>query len=396
MESITIGEIADIYSGYAFRSKDLYDEPIGIPVIKIGNLVGSEVDYSTTQYIQKQHALNIQEKYYLKDKDILIAMTGQGSVGRVSQLRKKNPDDVLLLNQRVGRIVVDPQKADRDFIFFLLSSKYYQDYLFSAGYGSGQPNLSPDTIKNVTIPNIELNQQKRISSILSAINDKIETNKVINQNLYDQLTVYYKHLFSNQSEIITIGDLSINVFSGGTPSTSNETYWNGDYYWLSSGETSDRFIPSTIKTITTAGIENSSTRKAEKYDIVIASAGQGHTRGQTSMLLTDSYVNQSIIVVHASKEYLPFLFWNISNRYEELRVISNSNSIRGSLTTKMINSLSISKVSNKDIRTFSEYAWPIIYSIENNTLENIRLTSMRNVLLPKLMSGELDVSKVEV
>ncbi len=194
----------------------------------------------------------------------------------------------------------------------------------------------------------------------------------------------------------SVGELAGSIFSGGIPSTSNETYWNGQHNWLSSGETCDRFIVSTIKTITDAGVSNSSTRKANEYDIVIASAGQGHTRGQASMLLTDTYVNQSIIVVHAASDYLPYLFWNIANRYEELRVISNSNSIRGSLTTKMIGSLSIPKANITRIQQFSDYAWPIIKAVENNLHENRRLAVMRDTLLPRLMSGELDVSALDL
>ena len=210
------------------------------------------------------------------------------------------------------------------------------------------------------------------------------------------MTSYYKHLFSAITPSTSVGELVDSIFSGGTPSTSNEAYWNGDHYWLSSGETSECFIVSTIKTITDAGASNSSTRKANKYDIVIASAGQGHTRGQTSMLLTDTYVNQSIIVVHAAPDYLPYLFWNIANRYEELRVISNSNSIRGSLTTKMIGSLSIPKADITQIRQFSDYAWPIVKAVENNLHENRRLAVMRDTLLPRLMSGELDVSALDL
>ena len=118
--------------------------------------------------------------------------------------------------------------------------------------------------------------------------------------------------------------------------TSNAAYWNGTFGWFSSGETRNRFVISTEKTITQAGIDNSSTKLATKYDIVMASAGQGFTRGQTSMLLIDTYVNQSVIVIKSERNILPYLFWNLVNRYDELRAISDSSSIRGSLTTKMI------------------------------------------------------------
>ena len=287
--------------------------------------------------------------------------------------------------------------TDPDFVYYLIISSIVRGPAVKSMVGSsGRQRVQTDVIQNLEIAFPELSEQKKIAGILKAFDDKIALNNKINENLYEQLTSYYKHLFSAITPSTSVGELVDSIFSGGTPSTSNEAYWNGDHYWLSSGETSERFIVSTIKTITDAGASNSSTRKANKYDIVIASAGQGHTRGQTSMLLTDTYVNQSIIVVHAAPDYLPYLFWNIANRYEELRVISNSNSIRGSLTTKMIGSLSIPKADITQIRQFSDYAWPIVKAVENNLHENRRLAVMRDTLLPQLMSGELDVSALDL
>ena len=286
---------------------------------------------------------------------------------------------------------------DTDYIFLYYLLKYNKDRIESLGSGTTFKEVSGSTMRGIEVfvPD-SIEEQRQIASVLSALDDKIEKNMEINDNLYEQVTTYYKHLFAGITSTTSVGEMADNIFSGGTPSTANEAYWNGDHYWLSSGETSNRFIVSTIKTITDEGITNSSTRKANKYDIAIASAGQGHTRGQTSMLLTETYVNQSIIVVHANGDYLPFLFWNIANRYEELRVISNSNSIRGSLTTKMISSLNIPKTEATRIKQFSDCAWPIIKTIENNLNENQRLTAIRDVLLPKLMSGELDVSNLDI
>ena len=208
--------------------------------------------------------------------------------------------------------------------------------------------------------------------------------------------VYYTSLFKYaECEMTTIGNYAKRIYSGGTPKTSNAEYWNGSFGWFSSGETRNRFVISTEKTITQNGINNSSTKLASKYDIVMASAGQGFTRGQTSMLLIDTYVNQSVIVIHADRNTLPYLFWNLSNRYEELRAISDSSSIRGSLTTKMLAGFEIQHVSNEALLAFADFAWPIISKIENNLLENERLATLRDSLLPKLMSGELDVSSLD-
>ena len=114
------------------------------------------------------------------------------------------------------------------------------------------------------------------------------------------------------------------------------------------------------------------------------------------MLLLDAYVNQSVIVIHADDRDLPYLFWNLANRYEELRAISDSSSIRGSLTTKMISAFEIPLADEGSLQSFADFAWSIIPQIENNLLENERLASLRDQLLPKLMSGEIDVSDIQL
>ena len=140
-----------------------------------------------------------------------------------------------------------------------------------------------------------------------------------------------------------IADLVEIIFSGGTPNTKVNEYWNGSLPWLSSGETKNRYINSTENTITESGAQNSSTRLALSGDVVMASAGQGYTRGQVSFLNIDTFINQSVIAIRANEKVLDkkFLFYNLSSRYEELRAISDSNSIRGSITTKMVKSMNI-------------------------------------------------------
>ena len=132
----------------------------------------------------------------------------------------------------------------------------------------------------------------------------------------------------------TLNDVCKRIYSGGTPSTSHPEYWDGDIQWLSSGETSQRFIYNTERKITQAGVDNSSTKKAEKGCTVIATAGQGYTRGQASFLMTDTYLNQSVIACQANTDYvLPlYLYYNLDNRYEELRQLSDGTSTRGGLS----------------------------------------------------------------
>ncbi|MBA2621622.1 MAG: restriction endonuclease subunit S [Acidobacteria bacterium] len=131
-------------SGYAFKSSDYRTS--GIPLIKIGNIqnrnvfVNADGDFISTKLLNDKVS-----KYLVKNKDVLIAMTGQGSVGRVGMLRTRNSEKILL-NQRVGKFICNEKDLNIDYLYFVLTSEKYQDLLFNTGAGSGQPNLS------VTIP----------------------------------------------------------------------------------------------------------------------------------------------------------------------------------------------------------------------------------------------------
>lgn len=279
------------------------------------------------------------------------------------------------------------------FIYYFLKTLGWEKFTSA----SAVPGINRNTVHKETICLPDIASQDKIASVLTTLDDKIEINEKINDNLYEMVNAYYISLFKgDEGEMTTVGNYAERIYSGGTPTTSNADYWNGTFGWFSSGETRNRFVISTEKTITQAGIDNSSTKLATKYDIVMASAGQGFTRGQTSMLLVDTYVNQSVIVIHSERNILPYLFWNLANRYDELRAISDSSSIRGSLTTKMIAAFEISLANEQSLQTFADFAWPVIPQIENNLLENERLTALRDSLLPKLMSGEIDVSDIQL
>lgn len=305
----------------------------------------------------------------------------------------------LLVSTGFTVVTVDTTIADPYFIYYYLTQSSVIESLQAIAEQSTStyPSIKPSDIEDIELDLPELETQKKIGSTLRMLDRKIALNEEINDNLYEIVNAYYTSLFKDvECEMTTIGNYAERIYSGGTPTTSNAAYWDGTFGWFSSGETRNRFVISTEKSITQTGIDNSSTKLASKHDIVMASAGQGFTRGQTSMLLIDTYVNQSVIVIHADRNILPYLFWNLANRYEELRAISDSSSIRGSLTTKMIAAFEIPCANNDVIQTFSGFAWAVIPQIENNLLENERLAALRDSLLPKLMTGEIDVSAIQL
>lgn len=362
-------------------------------VVRNNNIKNGRIDFSSPSYTDDEHYQQRIKRATPQGGDIII--TREAPMGEVGMI----PEGIVCcLGQRMVLLRANPDICDNYYLLYSLQSRYVQHQIsWSEGTGTTVSNLRIPHLEQLKIPYLPLSQQRQVSSVLRCLEEKIKHNRVINDNLYEMVNAYYTSLFKESDcEMTTVGNYAERIYSGGTPMTSNAAYWNGTFGWFSSGETRNRFVISTEKTITQAGIDNSSTKLATKYDIVMASAGQGFTRGQTSMLLIDTYVNQSVIVIKSEKNILPYLFWNLANRYDELRAISDSSSIRGSLTTKMIAAFEIPLANEQSLQAFADFAWSVIPQIENNLLENERLTALRDSLLPKLMSGEIDVSDIQL
>lgn len=367
----------------------------GVPVLNGSNLEGFSLSEKAFRYVTREKADSL-NKANAHRGDIVI--THRGTLGQIVFIPQDSRYDRYVISQSQFRVRCN-EKVLPEYLVYYFHTPIGQYKLLSNASQVGVPALArpSSTFQQIEVELPELSIQKRVVEIITTIQKKIKNNQELNDNLYEMVNAYYTSLFKDvECEMTTIDNYAERIYSGGTPATSNAAYWGGAFGWFSSGETRNRFVISTEKSITQTGIDNSSTKLAAKHDIVMASAGQGFTRGQTSMLLIDTYVNQSVIVIHADRNILPYLFWNLANRYEELRAISDSSSIRGSLTTKMIAAFEIPLANNDVIQTFSDFAWAVIPQIENNLLENERLAALRDSLLPKLMSGEIDVSAVQL
>lgn len=389
-----LGEITELVIDYRGKTP----KKLGGDWCKQGYRALSAKNIKTGRIVQAETIRYIDESLYrkwMKDEvqrgDILI--TSEAPFG---QIFFWDSDEKIVLSQRLFCVRIKPE-YDARFIYYYMTTPEFQSELDGRATGTTVIGLRQPELMKCIIRCPEIQEQKVIAAILSSIDAKIIANEKVNDNLYEMVNAYYTSLFKDvECEMTTIGNYAERIYSGGTPTTSNAAYWDGAFGWFSSGETRNRFVISTEKTITQAGIDNSSTKLAAKHDIVMASAGQGFTRGQTSMLLIDTYVNQSVIVIHAERNVLPYLFWNLANRYEELRAISDSSSIRGSLTTKMIAAFEIPLANEESLQAFADFSWSVIPQIENNLLENERLAALRDNLLPKLMSGEIDVSAIQL
>jgi len=175
-ELTTIGQYATVQGGYAFKSKD-FQQSGYLPVLKIKNVRHGYVEYSDCAYVNMDIALAC-EKWRTSYGDILISMTGSGPsapeslVGRVARVWESEP--TALINQRVGKLVLkEGQAIDKDFLFYVLTQKTSQEFLVSNATGSAnQVNISSATIESVPCPNITYRESHQISCFLNMLNQR--------------------------------------------------------------------------------------------------------------------------------------------------------------------------------------------------------------------------------
>ncbi|WP_394888443.1 restriction endonuclease subunit S [Mesorhizobium sp. AaZ16] len=358
-----------------------------------------------------------------------VVMTTEAPMGEVIQL--DNETAQFALGQRIVCMRGKAEKLDNTFLRYLLTSPMQQGILASYATGTTVLGISQKALRSVPITFPVFADQQRIGMLLGALDDKIELNRRMNETLEAIAREIFKDWFvdfgptrakiegrdpylapevwslfpdrlDDEEKPIgwtsaSLGACCSTIFSGGTPSTTEKTYWGGGIAWLSSGETRNLVVTETDRTITAAGVENSSTRRASALSTVIASAGQGNTRGQASLIAEQMYINQSVIAMSANPAVTTdfLLFLDVSRRYDELRQMSDSNSSRGSLTTKIVSSLKTVIPPRSIVRSGNEVIRPIFEQIISNQRESRILAATRDLLLPKLMSGEVRVKEAE-
>lgn len=264
--------------------------------------------------------------------------------------------------------------------------------------GGVRGSLEWEDFENMQLPIPHIDKQRKIVKEYKVIQNRIDLNQQLIQKLEETAQAIYREWFVKGIDLENLPDgwstgelciISKKIYSGGTPSTEVDEYWNGEYCWFSSGETGNKYIHSTEKTITNEGIKNSTTKKAQRLSTVIATAGQGKTRGQSALIFNDVYINQSVICVEPlNPEYSYFIFLNINSRYEELRNDSDAQSIRGSINSNDIKSLSTIVPPEDIMLEFHRTVSPFFEIIENKMKQNQKLTELEDLLLSKLATVE--------
>lgn len=294
--------------------------------------------------------------------------------------------------------VVPNENTDPLFLYYLL--KYNKDKIEGMGSGTTFKEVSGNTMKNivVSVPT-DKKVQERISSMLGSIDDKIEENERINNNLLEQALTLYSEQFAELDKNGCIGDYC-SVKSGFAFKSS---------WWTSSGVKVIKIASinqDNLNLLECSYVDEDKIDKAKDFrvtagDLLIAMTGA--TIGKFAMVPYSSetlLVNQRVgkfFLGDNPIEKLPFIYCTLKQPdvYNEV-VNRGQGSAQPNISASDIMSIPCVIPPNEMLGAFNKTAQPLFDLIISNQLENQRLSALRDALLPKLMSGELDVSDIDL
>jgi len=388
LEEIAVG--TTVFSGFAFKSNDFSEE--GIPVVKIKNVNNRVVDLSGVQYFPENKVSDKHTNFFLQDKDVLIAMTGQGSVGRVGRIRL-NEGQKVLINQRVGKFVVDEKNLNQDYLYYVLSSPIYEQILFDTGTGSGQPNLSPKLILQTEIPLPPYDIQRKIGKILSTLDEKIYLNIQMNQIIEKIAQTIFKHWFihfefpkEDSNPYKSSGGELVYSDLGKIPKNWKVTNL-GDIISITSGKRPEKKSDSKNENFPVPLIGSSSLMgfvKKSLYNVPILVIGRVGTLGIVQRILPPSFPSDNTLVIKS--KYYEFVYQTLKRiDYESLNV----GTTQPLITQKSIKQHEIVIPPQNLLKQYEEISSKLFLKLEANKHETIYLSEIRDSLLPKFISGKL-------
>lgn len=268
--------------------------------------------------------------------------------------------------------------------------------------GSAQPLLTQGVIKSFEIDKIfSENVQQKIASILSAYDDLIENNNKSIKILEEIMKSFYrKEFIENKKEEwkkTSLENCCKKIGSGSTPSRKKQEYWNNaDIKWFKTKELSDGFLLDSEEKISNLGFENSSTKLFPKNTVLMAIYA-APTLGRLGVLTSDSTFNQAAcgLLADETKLSTTFLFLKLLEMRDYFNMMAMG-SAQQNISVEKVRTAEINLPSLDLIKKFDLVAKPIFDSILNLTRKNEVLSNLKNFLLPKLISGELDVKGLDI
>lgn len=299
----------------------------------------------------------------------------------------------LTTNQACCNLIIDDNKADSQFVYYYIQSSYEE--LLNLACGAAQQNLSVGVIADFPILLPPLDEQKRIVSILSSLDDKIDLLNRENSTLEAMAETLFRQWFIEEAkedwEEKSLSDC-IMLIGGGTPKTSESNYWNGSICWLSGGDIANNhkgFVLATEKRISDEGLNNSSAKLLPENAMVVSARGTVGKYCLLSKPMAFSQSNYGIMPKYDNCFFFNYLL--IAYHIDELQSAAYG-SVFDTITTKSFEGVYVALPQDKDfIIEFEKMAESYFSKMKNNALQIQSLARTRDLLLSKLMSNEINL-----
>ena len=284
---------------------------------------------------------------------------------------------------------------NRDYLYYLLKSLKLNERRI----GTSQPLLTQNILNNIEVNIPDLDYQMNVAGILRSLDQKIKLNNAINKNLFAQVMALYKHFFTESvaEHNSCRADEYFDITIGKTPPRKERE-------WFSTNQKDERWV--SISDMGNCGlyISNTSERLTHdairRFNIVIVPDNTvllsfKLTVGRLAITDGEMVTNEAIAHFKTDNAYInPYLFCYLKSF--NFQSLGSTSSIATAVNSKIIKAMPFVIPEAGELQQFNEVALPAFAAIKANQAENRSLSELRDSLLPKLMSGELDVSNIDL
>ena len=370
----------------------------GVPVLNGSNLEGFSLSEKTFRYVTREKADSL-NKANAHRGDIVI--THRGTLGQIVFIPQDSKYDRYVTSQSQFRVRCN-DKVLPEYLVYYFHTPIGQHKLLSNASQVGVPALArpSSTFQQIEVVLPELSIQKRVVEIISTIQKKIVNNQELNDNLEQQAQSYFQELFVDNADpewaIGTISDLGT-VVGGSTPSKAKpEYYTESGIAWITPKDLSinkSKFVSHGENDITELGLRNSSASLMPEGTVLFSSRAP---IGYIAIAAGEVTTNQGFKSVVPKPEIgTPFVYFFLKNTLPVIEGMASGSTFKEVSGSTMKN-VSAVIPDAETLAKFSDFCAPIFAQQRILEEQNQSLATLRDNLLPKLMSGEIDVSAVQL
>ena len=334
-------------------------------------------------------------RFSLKKGDILVARTG-ATIGVNIQIKDNL---TAVYNNGLIRLKINNEIANNKFVFYNLQTQYYKNFINAISAGtSTQPNMQINSLLSFEIPFPPLEIQEKIARILLSLDDKIELNNKINQNLEQQAQAIFKSWFvdfENPKRKTCKAEEYFSISIGKTPPRKEPEWFSLnsiDKKWVSISDMGNCgvFILNSSEYLKDSAIDKFNIVLVPKDTVILSFK---LTVGRVAITNEEMTTNEAIAHFKTDNKKIKEYLYCYLKKYN-FQTMGSTSSIATAVNSKIIKSMPFIIPTDDEIEKFHQVAKFIFEKIRINQIENEKLEQLRDTLLPKLMSGEIDVDRV--